>query len=378
MRDDFSEPIKNALAKRAAYICSNPDCRRLTVAPSSTDESKLLYIGCAAHITAASPGGPRFDSSLSPSQRNAASNGIYLCRSCGDLIDKNSGSDFEANVLHTWKKKHEAWISDNLNKEFGGSIFESIDELRSSIANVVNQGDQVKSTLDRNFELHKQLKKIASAIELFESVDYTTLNSFAFLVHIHCIGIGQNNSFLIGNMYPSDSGGRIKIGSQEMPPSPIEAGWSTNPALILSQIATYRGTRKRKYFTVEIRANNHSGLERTIDVEQAQIEFYLSSELSPLVKKFYLIVNDLIVEEFEPSALEVFPATTNLKSPLFRIPPEIANRLPSEVLELKLIRYGRKLFKGNKSQDTDSSVEPTWFLKYPNELRKVNALEDLL
>ena len=36
-RDDFDKPVVDTLAKRAAYICSNPDCKTLTIAPFSED-----------------------------------------------------------------------------------------------------------------------------------------------------------------------------------------------------------------------------------------------------------------------------------------------------------------------------------------------------
>src|SRR5579871_1727431 len=57
MRDDFSEEVKRTLAARVNYFCSNPDCRAQTTGPQ-VDPSKVLNVGVAAHITAASDGGP--------------------------------------------------------------------------------------------------------------------------------------------------------------------------------------------------------------------------------------------------------------------------------------------------------------------------------
>jgi hypothetical protein len=39
-------------------------------------------VGEAAHISAAAPGGKRYDSSLTPEERRAPSNGIWLCELC--------------------------------------------------------------------------------------------------------------------------------------------------------------------------------------------------------------------------------------------------------------------------------------------------------
>jgi len=115
-RDDFSVKVRDALAKRASYICSNPDCRSITVAASAADPEKFLYVGRAAHITAAAAGGPRYDSSLTEDERSGVNNGIFLCATCADLIDRNGGADFDTQTLRTWKADHESWTRENLNK----------------------------------------------------------------------------------------------------------------------------------------------------------------------------------------------------------------------------------------------------------------------
>jgi hypothetical protein len=114
-RDEFSSGVRDALAKRASYVCSNPDCRVLTVAPADIDPTKVIYIGKAAHICAAASGGPRFDASMTPEARAAIENGIFLCSSCADMIDKNGGEDFSAPMLRAWKTQHEEWVRANLN-----------------------------------------------------------------------------------------------------------------------------------------------------------------------------------------------------------------------------------------------------------------------
>lgn len=118
-RDDFPKSVAEALAKRAAYICSNPDCRASTIAPSPDDDAKFTYIGKAAHITAASPGGPRFDETMSPEGRSAIGNGIFLCSNCAEMIDKNEGRGYSVGSLLKWKEEHETWVSQNLNKRAG-------------------------------------------------------------------------------------------------------------------------------------------------------------------------------------------------------------------------------------------------------------------
>lgn len=121
-RDNFNSATTEILAKRASFICSNPDCRCLTVAASEMDNMKFLYTGKAAHITAAAEGGPRYDKILTSEKRSDISNAIFLCSNCADLIDKNRGIDFPPTILLEWKSKHETWVRNNLNKAVINSI----------------------------------------------------------------------------------------------------------------------------------------------------------------------------------------------------------------------------------------------------------------
>jgi hypothetical protein len=105
--DDFSAPTKRLLAERAAYRCSNPDCRKVTIGASFADTTKVLKPGVASHICAARKGGPRFKENQSSEERKSASNGIWLCASCSLLIDKNQGIDFPEGILRSWKEQHE-------------------------------------------------------------------------------------------------------------------------------------------------------------------------------------------------------------------------------------------------------------------------------
>jgi hypothetical protein len=66
-RDDFSTKTIEALAKRVGALCSNPDCGRPTLGPHS-DPGAWTNLGVAAHIVAASPGGPRADSTMTAEQ----------------------------------------------------------------------------------------------------------------------------------------------------------------------------------------------------------------------------------------------------------------------------------------------------------------------
>lgn len=105
-RDNFNQSIKDALAKRVANRCSNPACGNITSGPH-TDSARAINLGVACHITAASPGGPRFDRLLSADERASAENGIWLCQGCAKLID-NDESRYPVALLRQWKVEAEA------------------------------------------------------------------------------------------------------------------------------------------------------------------------------------------------------------------------------------------------------------------------------
>lgn len=101
MRDDFTEEVKRILADRVGYHCSNPDCNALTAGPREHDV-KAVNLGVAAHITAASPGGPRYNPNLTPEERRYPDNGIWLCQNHAKHID-NDPARFSEPLLRAWK-----------------------------------------------------------------------------------------------------------------------------------------------------------------------------------------------------------------------------------------------------------------------------------
>jgi hypothetical protein len=114
MRDDFSLSTKETLAKRVNYHCSNPGCGHPTSGPQE-DPTKIINIGVAAHITAASPGGPRFDPLLTPEQRKHVSNGIWLCQRCAKLIDSDEAR-YTVEKIRRWKESAESKAAEALEK----------------------------------------------------------------------------------------------------------------------------------------------------------------------------------------------------------------------------------------------------------------------
>ena len=105
-RDDFSKDVISRLEQWVASRCSNPECGRATSGPA-TDRAKRINIGVAAHICAASPGGPRYDPNMTPEERSSHENGIWLCQNCAKMIDSDP-ERYPAELLYTWKQRAEA------------------------------------------------------------------------------------------------------------------------------------------------------------------------------------------------------------------------------------------------------------------------------
>ena len=120
MRDDFTQQTVDILAKRVGVRCSNPSCRKLTTGPR-TDLTRIINIGVAAHITAASPNGPRFAPTLTPDRRGSPQNGIWLCQNCAKLVD-NDSHKYTVELLQEWKQRAEVAA---LNEVEGVPINES-------------------------------------------------------------------------------------------------------------------------------------------------------------------------------------------------------------------------------------------------------------
>lgn len=108
-RDNFTEASKNKLGKQVNWHCSRPGCVGRTVS-ATADGKGVITLGRAAHITAAAPGGPRYDARLSPEERRSANNGIWLCGDCANLIDADD-APFTEQTIREWKRyaQKRAW-----------------------------------------------------------------------------------------------------------------------------------------------------------------------------------------------------------------------------------------------------------------------------
>lgn len=167
MRDDFSSKTKDALARRAGMRCSNPACRRLTNGPASTPQN-YVSIGVAAHITAAAPGGPRYDPTLRADQRSSIGNGIWLDEACAKRIDSDV-ERYPARLLQGWKAAaEEAALADLAQENWGVEDAPYDIELEFFVAATVGNEKEVS----QSFQMRTPLPAIAKVSDLVERAKF--------------------------------------------------------------------------------------------------------------------------------------------------------------------------------------------------------------
>lgn len=139
---EFSKKTVDTLAKRSAYVCSNPDCRVKTVGPNSNPE-KATVIGEAAHIYGARPGSMRYDSRMSDAFRSEITNAIWLCRNCHKIIDSDESKYF-SDLLFEWRETHEEYalselggLADRVEKKCKKSMTMEFDDYPPVVRRIV-------------------------------------------------------------------------------------------------------------------------------------------------------------------------------------------------------------------------------------------------
>jgi hypothetical protein len=175
--DDFTPKTKRLLASRVGHVCSNPECRAPTAGPC-LDPNKFVTAGDAAHITAASPEGPRYDSSLTPELRRSYDNGIWLCVNDARIVDQDK-SRCSVELLRPWKFDAESRAREVLGRPLVIKISSPtefarfVGLARSVIAALRSYND--KSTLLGITGLLAQMAQAAQSREIPSLIEIQTL-----------------------------------------------------------------------------------------------------------------------------------------------------------------------------------------------------------
>jgi hypothetical protein len=149
LRDDFAQKTKETIARRSGYRCAFPNCRRLTTMPNPEDPSSSVSTGIAAHICAASVGGPRYDTTMTPEERVSAANGIWLCAACSKIVDTLPDA-FPVETLRYWKQnaEHTAARDAQLTAYDIDGLIADIDRLYHAMISFVQEWDNSTFVVD--------------------------------------------------------------------------------------------------------------------------------------------------------------------------------------------------------------------------------------
>jgi len=182
-RDNFTLGVIRKIRERVGLRCSNPDCRVSTAAASGDED--VNNIGIAAHIYAASKGGPRYDGSMSRDDRRSMKNAIWLCSNCSIKIDRDTDK-YTDKVLHEWKAESEKLTleeqgqklpakDDAINTLMASFTGVSTSRLSQSISNVHEANRMYLEDLDSRFSIKSQYIDGCSLIQLHakENVPFT-------------------------------------------------------------------------------------------------------------------------------------------------------------------------------------------------------------
>jgi hypothetical protein len=124
-RENFTPKTVSDIARAAMYVCSNPECLRLTGFENNLGRPRA--IAEAAHISPASSSGPvrlgvvTLPGTTTPVDVRSSANGLWLCKNCHKIIDDDA-SRYPASVLANWKASHTARMNSLVGKDLEASL----------------------------------------------------------------------------------------------------------------------------------------------------------------------------------------------------------------------------------------------------------------
>ncbi len=176
-RDDFTPATKRVLAQRSGGRCSKPGCDKLCWLPGDGPDN-ASSVGIAAHIHAASPKGPRYDSSQTTDERKNIANAIYLCQIHANEIDCNA-SRFPPELLFEWKQRHESqirgqaddkWLLPEISIKKGIGVTFSATERFTVTEKTI--GDVVEHTITVKNSSDYEMRRIGFTIQYPEFIEH--------------------------------------------------------------------------------------------------------------------------------------------------------------------------------------------------------------
>jgi hypothetical protein len=132
-RDPVPAAQGRVVMQRSGNACAYPGCGVALIAESLHPDDLDKPTGKIAHICAASPGGPRYDATMTTEQRGSAANLIYLCGDHHDAIDGQL-NHHTVEFLRAAKADHERAVARAVRHAIGEVTFEHLEVICSVLS----------------------------------------------------------------------------------------------------------------------------------------------------------------------------------------------------------------------------------------------------
>ncbi|GAA2057749.1 ABC-three component system protein [Williamsia deligens] len=125
LRDRVPPAQEKVVLARSGNKCAYPNCGQDLAIDPQADGDRPKATGRVAHIAAASPGGPRYDPSMTPEERGSAQNLIYMCGPHHDAADTQLEYHTRA-FLEEAKRIHETAVERAVRNALGEVTYEEL------------------------------------------------------------------------------------------------------------------------------------------------------------------------------------------------------------------------------------------------------------
>lgn len=126
LRDRVPPAQERVVIARSGDHCAYPECGLTLTIEAQAAGDRPKATGKVAHIAAASPGGPRYDPTMTEVQRGSADNLIYLCGPHHDAVDSQLDRHTRAFLVEA-KARHEEAVARSVRAALGRVSFAELE-----------------------------------------------------------------------------------------------------------------------------------------------------------------------------------------------------------------------------------------------------------
>jgi len=155
-RDRVPPAQEKVLAFRSGNTCAYPSCGAKLVLEAMHTQDLDKAVGKAAHIAAASVGGPRYDDKMTKDQRGSAANLIFLCGPHHGAVDSQLHLHTTDFLLEA-KRKHERKVSRAIQFAMGEVSFVHLELVCNGFAirqDIIQQAVELPLEIDEKIYLN--------------------------------------------------------------------------------------------------------------------------------------------------------------------------------------------------------------------------------